>query len=93
MNILLEVARSLYIFSDPPKRTETWLYLQHIDEAFAVDENWCNLSDNERQVWLDKAEQYMNELKIYFPDVYESIMMNTICVNSKPMWWKTDTSA
>jgi len=93
MTILLEVARSLYIFSEPSRRIENWLYLQHINEAFAVDENWCNLSDDERQIWLDKAKQYMNELKLHFPEVYESIMKNTICVNSKPMWWKTDISA
>lgn len=89
-NIILEVARSLYIFSEPPKRNENWLYLQHIDDAFSIDERWENLSNNERQIWLEKANQYMNELKNYFPDVYNSIMTDTICVSSKPMWWKND---
>jgi len=90
MNVILEIARSLYIFSEPPKRTENWLYLQHLDDAFTIDENWTNLSDDSRQIWIDKAENYMNELKIYFPDIHEIIMKNTVDVNSKPMWWKTD---
>lgn len=92
-NILIEVARSLYISSAPSKRIENWLNLQHMEEAFSIDENWSDLSTDKRQIWLDKAEQHMNELKLYFPDVYESIMKNTICVNSKPMWWKIDISS
>jgi|LakMenEpi03Aug12_release.lakeMendotaPanAssembly.Ray.scaffolds.fasta_scaffold1042293_1 hypothetical protein len=88
MDILLEVARSLFIFSEPPKRKEPWLFLQHIDDAFTIDEKWINLSDDDRQIWISKAKEFLDEIEIHFPYVYESIMKGTICVNDKPMWWK-----
>jgi hypothetical protein len=90
MNIFLEIARSIFIFSEPPKRKETWLYLQNIDDAFSIDERWANLSDNERNIWVEKAKVFMNDMKTYFPDVYDDIMNNVSNVNDKPLWWKTD---
>jgi hypothetical protein len=80
MNIFLEIARSIFIFSEPPKRKETWLYLQNIDDGFSI----------ERNIWVEKAKVFMNDMKTYFPDVYDDIMNNVSNVNDKPLWWKTD---
>jgi hypothetical protein len=47
----------------------TWTYTQHnlvVEQMTA----WKNLSDSERQVWLDQASEWLQEIQNTRPNIY-----------------------
>lgn len=48
--------------------------LEHIHTGYdwpSKQKEWENLSDNDRQIWLDKASTWLNELSMKMPDAYD----------------------
>jgi len=88
MDLLLEIARCMFIFSEPHTRFENATYLQHIDDSFRVDESWFNLSINEKELWIKRAIEFTTELQSHSPEIYQDMIDNVDSVNEKPLWWK-----
>lgn len=85
--IILELARSLYIWNTYVNpRKESLYYMLH-SGSYEIDQKWINLSDVERQEWIFKAKDALDNIKDNFPFTYDSISKHTIKINPKPIWW------
>jgi len=48
--------------------------LEHIHTGYdwpSKQREWESLSDNQRQIWFDKAKVWLDDLSIKMPDAYE----------------------
>jgi hypothetical protein len=48
--------------------------MQHVHTGYdwpTKQREWESLSDNQKQIWYDKAENWLNDLSLKMPDAYE----------------------
>jgi|LauGreDrversion4_2_1035121.scaffolds.fasta_scaffold70813_4 hypothetical protein len=51
--------------------------MQHVHNGYdwpSKQREWESLSDNQKQIWFDKAIIWLNDLSIKMPDAYEFYM-------------------
>ena len=81
--IALEVARSLFILSAKNKRTQVTLFLTDINEWIEREQEWINLSDNEKESLIEEAKIYLVNLKNELPLTYDIIVNRILPTDHK----------
>lgn len=76
------IARAIFVrrhFTDLSLSNLVWTYEQH-DMVVAECEAWRQMSEQEKLVWFEKAEQWLLDLKINRPNVFQIVADGVVLV-------------